>query len=80
MSAHKNRDSKDINPEGTLADISQQPTSPNNRQSDSSPTEVSASVFPEPETQELSHSPSERVKDTEGILIRIGTKSRNKPH
>ncbi len=88
MSSYKTPNSKDkssfqipetdTNPEVTLADSSQQPSSPNNRQSDSSPTEVSASVFPEPETQELSHSPSERVKEKEGKLIRIDAKSRTK--
>ena len=78
MSAPKTPDSKDINPEITPADMSQQSTSPNNRQSDSSPTKVSTSVFPELETRKRSDSHSETAKEKGGELIRIETKSRNK--
>ena len=69
----------DINREVTPAEISHQLTQPNDEEIEPKLIENSPSVVPEPEIQELFHSPAETGQEKGGELIKVDTKSRNKP-
>ncbi|MDJ0536830.1 MAG: GAF domain-containing protein, partial [Xenococcaceae cyanobacterium MO_207.B15] len=68
----------DINPEVTLSNMSQQPSSPKKGHRIPEQNKVSSSLFPEKETQEPSYSSSESPQDKGGQLIKIEAKTQNK--
>ena len=89
MSAHKNHNDRDqssfpiletdLNPIVTRTEISQKPRATNKGQRNSTPIKANQSSFLNQQVEVSSNFPSENILDKGGELVKIETKSLNKP-